>query len=215
MNPSLRRTPVGHLFGSLKFSPTRTCVEIELPPSVPFIISLLAFRPLQPSATKSFLHVESRSNWASCIVGPYRFKDLQTFLTNIPYFVRITIVRLQLEILRKSSSSVENWSKRYKSLLFRFNWFEELRTFDGWVFSFLESDFLKNLILYQNKRGQVHQENTTAQSYHHQWTVFTASMNLGRLILRGPVNQIKLGFFFIIEKITMKIFGNFESPRFR
>ena len=80
-------TSPGREHGSLKISPTRTCVEIELPPSVPFIISLLAFRPLQPSATKSFLHVESRSNWASCIVGPYRFKDLQTFLTNIPYFV--------------------------------------------------------------------------------------------------------------------------------
>ena len=53
----------------------------------------------------------------------------------------LTNVRLQLEILAKSSSSVENWSKQYKSLLFRFNWFEELRTFDGWVFSFLESDF--------------------------------------------------------------------------
>ena len=52
-------------------SPTRTCVEIELPPSVPFVISLLAFRPLHPNSTKSFLHVESRSNWASCIVGPY------------------------------------------------------------------------------------------------------------------------------------------------
>ena len=43
----------------------------------------------------------------------------------------LTNVRLQLEILWKSSSSVENWSKRYKSLLFRFNWLEELRTFDG------------------------------------------------------------------------------------
>ena len=67
-------------------SPTRTCVEIELPPSVPFVISLLAFRPLKSSASKSFLHVESRSNWASCIVGPYRFKGLQTVLPNLGLF---------------------------------------------------------------------------------------------------------------------------------
>ena len=123
---------------SLKISPTRTCVEIELPPSVPFIISLLAFRPLHPSANKSFLHVESRSNWASCIVGPYRFKGLQTvFLTKILFLFDLPNVRFarhldgQLEILRKSSSSFENWSKQKQSILFRSNWFEELRTFDG------------------------------------------------------------------------------------
>ena len=102
-------TSPGREHGSLKISPTRTCVEIELPPSVPFIISLLAFRPLQPSATKSFLHVESRSNWASCIVGPYRFKGLQTVLTKIFCLIYECLL---LEILWKSSSRVENKIKQ-------------------------------------------------------------------------------------------------------
>ena len=160
-------------------SPTRTCVEIELPPSVPFVISLLAFRPLQSSASKSFLHVESRSNWASCIVGPYRFKGFQTVLPNIPRVVRLTNVRFipsqviyswrsfesQAALLKTRSSNSKCGTNLFYSGLIGLKSFEHLM---GEFFLFSNPNFY--LISYENKR--VHQKNTTAQPYHHRRTGF-------------------------------------------
>ena len=49
--------------------PTRTCVEIELPPQTNIVVSLIATDRVQRGVN---VRVESRSTWASCIVGPYR-----------------------------------------------------------------------------------------------------------------------------------------------
>ena len=49
--------------------PTRTCVEIELPPQTNIVVSLIATDRIQRGVN---VRVESRSTWASCIVGPYR-----------------------------------------------------------------------------------------------------------------------------------------------
>ena len=48
--------------------PTRTCVEVELPPGINICVSLIAHRNLTKSLN---IRVESRSTWACCIVGPY------------------------------------------------------------------------------------------------------------------------------------------------
>ena len=50
--------------------PTRTCVEVELPPGVNISVSLIAHRNLTKSLNIE-IRVESRSTWACCIVGPY------------------------------------------------------------------------------------------------------------------------------------------------
>ena len=101
--------PILSMFGSInkEYSsfmgsnyPTRTCVEIELPSHSPIIISLSHWfnidlisveSPLltltllnHNSAIKAVkrtnLRVESRSNWASSIVGPY--SQAATYLFN-------------------------------------------------------------------------------------------------------------------------------------